>query len=135
MSRKKVAVLTGGGDTSALNATLKGIAIRVAEYSWELIGFIKGWAGLLDAKYTVLTPEIIEVMRTDAQLAWQIGCVYALVGEEVEAMNWLEDAADRGFINYPLLAEHDPFLRKFRGDERYEQFLDRIKYEWEHFDD
>ena len=29
--RKKIGVLTGGGDTSALNATLKGIALKAEE--------------------------------------------------------------------------------------------------------
>jgi len=64
MNKKRIGVLTGGGDTSALNATLKGIAIQAAQYGWELIGFIKGWAGLLKGgEYITLTPETIDEHR------------------------------------------------------------------------
>ena len=37
---KRIGVLTGGGDTPALNATLKGIALECEELGFELIGLI-----------------------------------------------------------------------------------------------
>ncbi len=47
MANFRVGVLTGGGDTSALNATLYGI-VRAAEVrGGEVIGFRRGWAGVL----------------------------------------------------------------------------------------
>jgi 6-phosphofructokinase 1 len=45
--KRRIAVLTGGGDTSALNAILKGIALGAEKHNGELIGIIEGWAGLL----------------------------------------------------------------------------------------
>ena len=45
---KRIGVLTGGGDTSALNATLKGVALAAEAASWEVVGVRRGWAGLLD---------------------------------------------------------------------------------------
>ena len=64
MKKKKIGVLTGGGDTSALNAILKGIAIQADKYGWELIGFIKGWEGLLKGgEYIILAPETIDENR------------------------------------------------------------------------
>jgi hypothetical protein len=58
-----------------------------------------------------------------------------VLGLNDEAVGWLENAADRGFINYPYIAEYDPFLATISQDERYKQLLNRIKYEWEHFEE
>ena len=59
--RKRIGVLTGGGDTSALNATLKGIALKAEELGFELIGFMEGWRGVLQGgRYFVLTPDLID---------------------------------------------------------------------------
>ena len=59
--RKRIGVLTGGGDTSALNATLKGIALKAEELGFELIGFMEGWRGVLKGgRYFVLTPDLID---------------------------------------------------------------------------
>ncbi len=58
---KRIGVLTGGGDTSALNATLKGIALKAEELGFELIGFMEGWRGVLKGgRYFVLTPDLID---------------------------------------------------------------------------
>lgn len=59
--RKRIGVLTGGGDTSALNATLKGIALKAEELGFELIGFMEGWRGVLEGgRYCVLTPDLVD---------------------------------------------------------------------------
>jgi len=58
---KRIGVLTGGGDTSALNATLKGVANRAAELGIEVVGFRGGWAGLLPGgEYVILDHDKIE---------------------------------------------------------------------------
>ena len=62
--KKKIGVLTGGGDTSALNATLKGIALKAEELGFELIGFMEGWRGVLKGgRYLTLTPDLIDENR------------------------------------------------------------------------
>ncbi len=61
---KRIGVLTGGGDTSALNATLKGIALQAEEFGYELIGFMEGWAGVLTGgSYIRLSPDLIDENR------------------------------------------------------------------------
>ncbi|MCZ6681420.1 MAG: 6-phosphofructokinase [Candidatus Poribacteria bacterium] len=58
---KRIGVLTGGGDTSALNATLEGVALKAEELGLELIGFMKGWEGLLKGgAYFTLNPDLID---------------------------------------------------------------------------
>ncbi len=59
--KRRIGVLTGGGDTSALNATLKGIALKSEELGFELIGFMEGWRGVLQGgRYLTLTPDMID---------------------------------------------------------------------------
>jgi len=57
----------------------------------------------------------------------------SLVGAKEEALDWLENAVNRGFINYPLF-QCDRFLDNIRGEERFKKLMERAKYEWEHFE-
>jgi ATP-dependent phosphofructokinase / diphosphate-dependent phosphofructokinase len=52
--KMKIGVMTGGGDTQALNATLYGILKRAKRKKHEVIGFKRGWQGVLDLDYTTL---------------------------------------------------------------------------------
>src|SRR4029450_13516058 len=47
---KRIAILTAGGDTPALNATIAGAVTRANERRVELIGIIKGFSGLLNPR-------------------------------------------------------------------------------------
>jgi len=55
----------------------------------------------------------------------------AMIDARDQAIDWLERAARRGFINYPMLAEYDPFLKRLRGEPRFARLLDEVKREWE----
>jgi hypothetical protein len=46
----------------------------------------------------------------------------------------LENAIKMGLINYPLLAEKDPFLNNIRREPRFKKLMERVKYEWENFE-
>ena len=74
------------------------------------------------------------VVRDDESFPIWLAEGYALLGDAKEAVERLENAADWGFINYPFLMEHDPFLASIRGEERFKKLMERVKYEWEHFE-
>jgi 6-phosphofructokinase 1 len=57
MANGRLGVLTGGGDTSALNATLKGIALEAERADYDLIGIEAGWAGMLKDGCAVRLPS------------------------------------------------------------------------------
>jgi disulfide oxidoreductase YuzD len=59
---------------------------------------------------------------------------FSLPGEKERALDWLENPAQRGFVNYPFLKEYDPFLANIRGEPRFKKLMERVKYEWEHFE-
>lgn len=69
--RKKIAVLTGGGDVPGLNVAIKAIVLRAEFNNIEVIGIRRGWMGLLqidpDDPATVgkwTTPLTVDNVRT-----------------------------------------------------------------------
>jgi ATP-dependent phosphofructokinase / diphosphate-dependent phosphofructokinase len=47
---KRIGILTAGGDTPALNATIAGAVTRANQRKVEIFGFIKGFSGLLNPR-------------------------------------------------------------------------------------
>jgi len=46
MSKKRIGILTGGGDVPGLNAVIKSVVYRAAELGYEVIFIRRGWEGL-----------------------------------------------------------------------------------------
>jgi ATP-dependent phosphofructokinase / diphosphate-dependent phosphofructokinase len=46
MAKKRIGILTGGGDVPGLNAVIKSVTYRGSENDIEVIGFRRGWEGL-----------------------------------------------------------------------------------------
>ncbi len=82
-----------------------------------------------------VTPELQAMASaSDDIFARLLGQGYAMIGHKEEAVRWLTMAADRGFINYPFLATHDPLLQNLRGHRGFEQLLEVVKQRWETFE-
>jgi 6-phosphofructokinase len=47
---KRIGILTAGGDTPALNATIHGAVLRACQRKVEVFGFIKGFSSLFNAR-------------------------------------------------------------------------------------
>jgi serine/threonine protein kinase/tetratricopeptide (TPR) repeat protein len=82
----------------------------------------------------LLTDEFITTAKRDFQYSSVFADIYALLGHKKEALDWLENAVNRGFINYPFLSEYDPFLENVRGEDRFKKLMERVKHEWENFE-
>ena len=80
-----------------------------------------------------ITDTFLSHVRSDPQLSWLLAECYALLDEQDEAVTLLENAMRGGLINYPFVAERNPFLKHLRGNPRFEALLERIKHEWETF--
>jgi non-specific serine/threonine protein kinase len=93
-------------------------------------GVLKDWDGFRQ----MMTPEFERVCREKRFLAYAVGNVLVLLGEYEKALDWLEGAVDRGFVNYPRFAKGDPFLEGVRGNVRFKTLLERVKKEWEEFE-
>jgi 6-phosphofructokinase 1 len=51
---KRIGILTGGGDCPGLNAVIRGVVLRAAKFGMNVVGFRRGWQGLLDGGQTTL---------------------------------------------------------------------------------
>ncbi len=47
---KKIGVLTGGGDSSAINAATKAILAKAQQYGYKVLGIKDGWDGLIKGR-------------------------------------------------------------------------------------
>ncbi|MSR54949.1 MAG: 6-phosphofructokinase [Gemmataceae bacterium] len=67
---KRIAILTAGGDTPALNATIAGAVTRANQCRVELIGIIKGFSGLLNPRvpHVHLNPLYTSIPELDPTL-------------------------------------------------------------------
>ncbi len=46
MAKKRIGILTGGGDVPGLNSVIKSVVYRGAEIGCEVVGIRRGWEGL-----------------------------------------------------------------------------------------
>ncbi len=46
MAKKRIGILTGGGDVPGLNGVIKGVTYRAHELGYDVIGIRRGWEGL-----------------------------------------------------------------------------------------
>jgi len=81
-----------------------------------------------------LTPDMAAAARLDGMMACYLASMFAMLDDFVQALDFLEHAVNRGFINYPYLNRHDRFLAKMHGDPRFEKLMQRVKREWEEFE-
>ena len=92
--------------------------------------------GLLNDREKALreiTPDFQKTCRRDHQWSYFVAIMLALNDAKEESLDWLANAVNRGFINYPEL-ERNPYFDNIRGEERFKRLSERVKYEWEHFE-
>src|SRR5271166_1057753 len=65
---KRIGILTAGGDTPALNATIKGAVLRACQRRLEVFGFIKGFSSLFNPRvpHVRLNPLFTPIPELDA---------------------------------------------------------------------
>jgi non-specific serine/threonine protein kinase len=81
-----------------------------------------------------LNEDVINFFWNDADLPFYGAGGFALINEKEEAFRWLEHSIKKGYINYPVLLETDPFLENIRGEPRFKKLMERVKQEWENFE-
>ena len=87
---------------------------------------VDGDGGLsLDAEALANTSDIIPRLLSQA---------YSLLGQPGLAIAWLGKAVERGFINYPYMANHDPLWAPLRDEPGFQVILRDVRKRWEQFD-
>lgn len=65
MSKKKIGILTGGGDCPGLNAVIRGVTkCAINEYGMDVIGFHDGFLGLIEKRFSLLSFESVSGILT-----------------------------------------------------------------------
>jgi tetratricopeptide (TPR) repeat protein len=85
--------------------------------------------------FQLMTRDFQKTCRRDLEWSYYIALAFALLDEKKEALDWLENAVNLGFINYPFISKYDSFLDNIRSEERFKKLIERVKYEWEHFEE
>ena len=75
----------------------------------------------------LLTLKQEEKLKIDVEWTWLVADFYSMMNRTEQALSWLKHAVDKGFINYPLLAFHDPFLENIRKEPQFLELMDRVK--------
>lgn len=96
--------------------------------------FDRGLSEATDRAARDLSPHTRAQARQSEMFARFLAESYALSGEAEDTVEWLKVSVDRGFINYPYLNRHDPFLARVRGHEPLESLLTGVRARWERFD-
>jgi hypothetical protein len=81
----------------------------------------------------ILTDDFVQTAWRDLQYSSLVATYYAMLDQKDNALKWLTNSVDRGFINYPFLAKYDPFLSECSEYAPIQKLLRRVKREWENF--
>jgi len=65
MGKKRIGILTGGGDCPGLNAVIRGVTkTAIVRYGMEVIGFYDGFQGLIENRFTILNYQDVSDILT-----------------------------------------------------------------------
>ncbi len=65
MKKKKIGILTAGGDCPGLNAAIRGIGkTAILQHGMEVIGFVSGYTGLIHKEYIQLEASMLSGILT-----------------------------------------------------------------------
>ena len=79
----------------------------------------------------IMTSEAEDKLKADPEWTWLIADFYSMMDRKKEALHWLEHAINKGFINYPLFSQYDPFLMNIKQEEKFEKLMKRVNDDWE----
>jgi predicted Zn-dependent protease len=87
-----------------------------------------------DAAAAAISQEVLPSIRSDPEWPWMVAQCHALLGHRDEAVDFLRSGVEHGFINHPLLAEHDPFLAGLREHAGFQELLAEVEERWNAFE-
>lgn len=65
MGKKRIGILTGGGDCPGLNAVIRGVTkTAIGQHGLEVVGFHDGFDGLIDGRFSILRSEEVSGILT-----------------------------------------------------------------------
>jgi serine/threonine protein kinase/tetratricopeptide (TPR) repeat protein len=68
-----------------------------------------------------------DLARQDKEFSWWLAAACSHAGRPDEALHWLANAIDLGFVNHRFFSAIDPFLAALRGDSRFVALMERAR--------
>jgi eukaryotic-like serine/threonine-protein kinase len=129
-------VLARTGRMDEADATFGQLATGFPQTMFgQLALFLRHGLGGNKAKaLEAVSPLLVDPAHLDLQHSWDIATGYALIEEQDAALEWLENAIRRGFINYPFLSRYDPLLENIRQEKRFTELMEEVRSQWERFE-
>ena len=78
-----------------------------------------------------MNPEFTSLVKMGQHYSWQVASLFARLGEEDTALDWLEHAVDRGYVDDSHVSAHGPFLARLRRLARFRRVMDHMNRRWE----
>jgi len=82
----------------------------------------------------LLTSKFVAAEKKDITMSTWAATFFIMLGDFSQALDWLENSVNRGFIKLSLPPRLRSFLARLRGEPRFEQLMQRVKREWESFE-
>ena len=129
-------VLAYLGSTEEAVALVGGAPDQTSDNAFAVLGQMLACALRRDREGVrrLLTPTLEKTFRRDGGYSYHLAGILALAGARQEALDWLENAVDRGFTNHEFLATQDSFLESLRAEARFRKVIRRAKDAWERFE-
>ena len=78
-----------------------------------------------------ITPQLEQAAFWTEYPALMLTDGFAVLGNRDQAMHWLRRTVNRGFINYPYLAQNDPLMESLRADLDFKALLQEVQRRWQ----
>jgi len=84
--------------------------------------------------FNMITSNVHKLYETSGHHSYMLASLLTYLGEIEKALPLLENAINKGVLNYPHLVKQDPFLESIRGEEQFKQLMKKVKPLWENFE-
>ena len=128
--------LAANGRQEEAIAILHRVSSDAPAMAWARLASALGFALAGDRRQVLntLTPDLREAARWDDIFSWWMADSFALVGETEAAIDAVERMIDLGIVNYPFLAEYEPFFASIRSESRFGALMDEARRRWNAFE-
>lgn len=114
-----------------LDDAIEHIHLGLADANYQplshaILAMIQAKRGDLDAALGEVELEVKPQAERNGSLATAVAAIYALIGRNGEAIQWLDKAVQWGYKEYPWLIK-DPNFSSLQGDNRFDAICDTLK--------